>query len=354
MARPRCALRSGRYSVPVLGAVLYSLLGVDTSYYADFGTTFFPNAFPTGAGAAAAYPGYRRANQFNLKDPTVIQWNFSIDHNIGWNTLVRASYTGSHTYNLIYSPDLNQVEPNTIGYAALTATPALRQQNLKYPNFREVLTRANGPSDKYDAVTFEAEQPLLERPDLYEQLHLGEEHHQCARRRAHLGHSAGRPGRQRRQRRTTIYNIAADYGNAYYTPRQRFVSTFVYDLPFGRGKKFCGDVSRGANLVVGGWRVTGRHAAADRAVADAVLPERRLRSLRHEPLAALRQQQRPDCVAGTERVSFAIRPPPHYFNVSAFSIPGQRHRPLRQLRRRHPGGARNGRRSRCPPARRSP
>jgi len=69
---------AGLYSVPVLGAVLYSLLGVDTSYYADYGTTFFPDAFPSGAGSAAAYPGYRRANQYNLKDPRVIQWNLSI------------------------------------------------------------------------------------------------------------------------------------------------------------------------------------------------------------------------------------------------------------------------------------
>jgi hypothetical protein len=46
-------------------------------------------------------------------------------------------------------------------------------------------------------------------------------------------------------------------GNAYYTRRHRFVSTFVYDLPFGRGKKYFGGVSRLANLAVGGWRVTG-------------------------------------------------------------------------------------------------
>ncbi|HEY6345925.1 MAG TPA: TonB-dependent receptor [Bryobacteraceae bacterium] len=74
----------GRYSVPVLGAVLYSLLGLDTSYYADYGTTFFPDAFPSGAGGVSAYPGYRRANQLHLEDPPVIQWNFSIDHDLGW------------------------------------------------------------------------------------------------------------------------------------------------------------------------------------------------------------------------------------------------------------------------------
>jgi hypothetical protein len=77
----------GFYSVPVLGAVLYSLLGVDTSYYADYGSTTFPNAFPTGAGSAAAYPGYRRANDYNLQDPRVIQWNFSVDHSIGFSTV---------------------------------------------------------------------------------------------------------------------------------------------------------------------------------------------------------------------------------------------------------------------------
>jgi hypothetical protein len=54
-----------------------------------------------------------------------------------------------------------------------------------------------------------------------------------------------------------IYNIAMDTGNAYYTPRHRFVSTFVYNLPFGRGQKFGGGVSRTANLIAGGWSLTG-------------------------------------------------------------------------------------------------
>src|SRR5262249_20780892 len=77
---------AGIYSVPVLGAVLYSLLGVDTSYYADYPSTatnprIFPNIF-SGSSTVAPHPGYRRANQYALKDPRVIQWNFSIDHSL--------------------------------------------------------------------------------------------------------------------------------------------------------------------------------------------------------------------------------------------------------------------------------
>src|SRR5262249_48956948 len=117
---------AGFYSVPVLGAVLYSLLGVDTSFFAEYPSSAtnvrtFPNPF-RGSAADPGIPAYRRANQYDLKDPRVIQWNFAIDHDLGWNTLGRISYTGSHTYDLIYSPDLNQVAPNKFGYAALTAT----------------------------------------------------------------------------------------------------------------------------------------------------------------------------------------------------------------------------------------
>jgi hypothetical protein len=54
-----------------------------------------------------------------------------------------------------------------------------------------------------------------------------------------------------------LFNIAMDTGNAYYTPRHRFVSTFVYNLPLGRGQKFMGSVSRTMDLLIGGWGVTG-------------------------------------------------------------------------------------------------
>ena len=163
---------AGIYSVPVLGAVLYSLLGIDTSYYGTYQPTEstpilnFSNVFG-GTPGVSSFPGYRRANQWNLKDPRVYQWNAAFEQNIGFQTLLRLSYTGSHAVDLIYSPDLNQVAPNTAsytdpstgatvyGYKALVATPALRQQNLKFPNFFEVLTRNNGPSDKYEAFMIE-------------------------------------------------------------------------------------------------------------------------------------------------------------------------------------------------------
>jgi hypothetical protein len=319
---PKTSIRasSGFYSVPVLGAVLYSLLGVDTSYYADYGTTFFPNAFPTGAGSAAAYPGYRRANNYNLKDPTVIQWNFSIDHDLGAGTLVRASYTGSHSYNLIYSPDLNQVQPNTVGYAALTATPAFRQINLKYPNFREVLTRDNGPSAKYDALTLELNRRFTSN------LTFSNNYTWAKNITNALGdapQSAIPTGGQGDNGGNVLnyYNIAADYGDAIFTRRHRFVSTFVYDLPFGRGKKYANTISRAANLVVGGWGVTGVTLAQSGEYLTPYFPSSLSDPSGTFPSSRSVSIQRPDCSAG--KTGFLSNPTTaDYFDRSAFTVPG--------------------------------
>ena len=309
----------GVYSVPVLGAVLYSLLGVDTSYYADYGSTSFPNAFPKGAGSAAAYPGYRRANDYNLKDPRVIQWNLSVDHNVGFGTVLRASYTGSHTYNLIYSPDLNQVAPNTIGYAALVATPALRQKNLKFPNFREVLTRDNGPSARYNALTLELNRRFSHDLTFSNNYTIADNQTNALGTAPGSAIPTGGQG-DNGGNVSNYYDIASDVGNAYYTRRQRFVSTFVYDLPIGRGKKYFGGVSRAANLAVGGWRVTGVTLAQTGPWLTPYFPSSLSDPSGTAPSTRSVKQQRPDCVSG--KTGYLSNPTTsQYFDASAFSVP---------------------------------
>ncbi len=48
-----------------------------------------------------------------------------------------------------------------------------------------------------------------------------------------------------------------DYGRSDFNVPFRFVSSWVYQLPFGRGKKFGADMNRAADLAVGGWQLTG-------------------------------------------------------------------------------------------------
>ena len=48
-----------------------------------------------------------------------------------------------------------------------------------------------------------------------------------------------------------------DYGLSDFDVDNRFVASYIYQLPFGRGKKMASDVNRAADLVIGGWETTG-------------------------------------------------------------------------------------------------
>ncbi len=53
------------------------------------------------------------------------------------------------------------------------------------------------------------------------------------------------------------HNPQLDYGPSDFDVNQRFVASYVYDLPIGRGKKVMGGVNRATDLLVGGWELTG-------------------------------------------------------------------------------------------------
>jgi hypothetical protein len=53
------------------------------------------------------------------------------------------------------------------------------------------------------------------------------------------------------------HNTKLDYGPSDFDVDQRFVASYIYTLPFGRGKRFGGGANRATELAIGGWEVTG-------------------------------------------------------------------------------------------------
>jgi hypothetical protein len=53
------------------------------------------------------------------------------------------------------------------------------------------------------------------------------------------------------------YNLAAERGVTLYDVPHRAVTSFIYDLPFGKGKKFLASAGGAADRLVGGWGVNG-------------------------------------------------------------------------------------------------
>ena len=50
-------------------------------------------------------------------------------------------------------------------------------------------------------------------------------------------------------------NFQLDKGPSDFDIRNRWVTSIVYELPFGRGKRMLGNINRAADLIVGGWQL---------------------------------------------------------------------------------------------------
>ena len=150
----------GIFTVTVLGNVSYSLVGIHTSDTRTFNNALvngvpqlsFPQPFDQGLGALTAVGNadFRRANEFHVREPYAQQWNFTVERDLGWNTGLRVTYTGSHTIGLYDSPDLNQVRANTVGYS-------VAKLSRPFPNWAIVYSRDTGTSAKYNSLQTEVQ-----------------------------------------------------------------------------------------------------------------------------------------------------------------------------------------------------
>ena len=52
-----------------------------------------------------------------------------------------------------------------------------------------------------------------------------------------------------------VYDHALNKGNSGLDQRNVFVASAVYDLPFGRGQRFAGNLDHGLDAVLGGWQL---------------------------------------------------------------------------------------------------
>lgn len=304
----------GTYTVPLYGAVNYSLAGVVTSDVPLFqnrasGTGYaiqFPNVFPSSIRAepGAGTQDFRRANQFDLRDPKVTQWTATFERDLGWQTGLRLSYVGSRTVDIVWSPDLNQVRPNTQGYAAVRDTRPYRDWNV-------VTTRDNGPRARYDGLTIEVSKRQGGGLSFNHAYTLAK--HQSDSGGAVPDSFAAENGATTLDR----YRLDADYGDVAFTRRHRFVSTFLYELPFGRDRAFGRTLPSALDAVLGGWDVTGITLLQSGPFLTAFFGNADP-SGTGTTVRGFTANQRPDCVGDGNLVDPTAD---RYFDVSAFVRP---------------------------------
>ena len=281
----------------------------------------FPDATPPNAAVQLGGGAFEESNNTHWKDPTSAQWNLTVERQVTPNTTVRLSYVGQGTWHLPITIDLNQVPASTTPYT---------QRASPYPQFDLLMSSESIGNANYQSGIAEVEHRVSHGLTFQANYTFAKNISDAQGSDAPTGFASEEPYAVEI---ANCYDLRYDRGNVAGTPRQRFLLTGIYQLPFGKGQYF--NVPQHLNPVIGGWSLstvatiqTGQwltptmNAASDQSNTNLVV--------RNEEGSAV---ARPDCVGNPIPSN---QTPAEFFNVNAFALPG-RCRTVWQLRLGHSG-----------------
>ena len=224
----------------------------------------FANGFSpfTGGGVTKGFGGLPAINAvpFGLRQPRIQQFNVTFEREIIRDTNLRLSYLGSTLNGLIDGVDLNEIKPSNIPFGTTTGdgvTPCDPINNgdcnlspadsarLPFPDLGDfLLSYGNSGHGRSNAFQAQLEHRYTHGLMLnISYTYLQQNSSGLDTGNSSLGGITYNP-----------FQPNHDYGQEAFVPRNRFVAYGVYELPFGRGRKFGSSSSRGIDAVLGGWQ----------------------------------------------------------------------------------------------------
>ncbi|HWY45346.1 MAG TPA: TonB-dependent receptor [Candidatus Sulfotelmatobacter sp.] len=183
---------------------------------------------------------------FNNRLPTVDAWNATVQRQLTPTISATISYVGNKgTHTIGGGPDypfnnakLAGYDPTLTGQAATDANNARKPFYLKYGWTSGFRYFGNDFNNKYNALQVIVEKRFAN--GLSFNTNYTFQH-------AVADLDGG----------THAYDPAANYGPNDNYRNHVFIFTQVYQLPFGKGKRWGGDVGRVGDLLIGGWELNG-------------------------------------------------------------------------------------------------
>jgi hypothetical protein len=199
----------------------------------------------------------------NPLNPYVQSWTAGVQRELARNTTLEANYIGTHALHLLDRRNISQ--PNPIPQASLSfcqqqvngkyvnlgVAPCSNKSRLPYPNFIGYYINSDWHGySHYNAMNIKLEHRAhdLAATAVYTWANSKDD------KSAAAGVGATGAGYQGFMNN---HDPALDYGPSDFNVDQRFVASYVYQLPFGRGAKYASGVNRAADLLIGGWETTG-------------------------------------------------------------------------------------------------
>jgi hypothetical protein len=205
---------------------------------AETANTVTPNLTWNRLFTATGAPSFLLINQYGERTSYVTQWQTSIQRELTKNMSLEVTYMGSAGIKLRRLTSYNNPFPG----------PGNPNANRPFPKFNGSFQNMNAPSHS----SYHSLQARLQ--------------HRFANGFTLLGSYAyGKSIDNGSGVRTTDgdqltpsdnYNLAAERGLSAFDMRQRFTASFLYELPFGKGK-MVGIANPVVNTLLGGWQLGG-------------------------------------------------------------------------------------------------
>jgi hypothetical protein len=237
----------------------------------------FPNGerLPTGNAAGGLQDvGFGTTiTNYNRKTPYVEQWMAGVQYSFTSNDLLDVSYVGNHGTSVLATGEQWQLMPVgdlAMGNALFAQVPNpffghITSSGCGLNNPTVILAQTLAPFPEYCSV-FEPEPAV--GTSSYNALEATFTHRWHSGLDLNLSYTFSKfmddvqgnsgwafPGSGTNN--LNSYNLAADYSVDPSNVTHRFVATYNYELPFGKGKQFGGGWSRPVDAVLGGWQWTG-------------------------------------------------------------------------------------------------
>ena len=315
---------AGYYNITTTGALFYAIaqtlqqnFQTFTNTYGPTGPTFaFPNTSASGQFAPAVGSSYfYSAIDTNWHDPYSLQSDLSVDHDFGHNLGGRISFVGMHTWHLVWQPQFNQL-PRSSTRRSSDAP----QTDYPFPNFYQITDRNTAAQADYKSLQGELNRRMtngLAFTSVYTfAKNLSDNQGSYAN-----FNSAGFVDEQGGYSGTDSYNRHLDYGNVAGTRKHRSLTTVLYELPVGPGKRFGSHIGRASQTLLAGWQLSNIFLWQSGPFLTAYLPAGTIDpSGTGSGTYVGGAAQRPDRVGNPNTGGHDRN---HWFNQNAFACPGR-------------------------------
>jgi hypothetical protein len=181
---------------------------------------------------------------YHAKVPKIYQWNASVQRQLTNSFMAEVAYVGSHAFNLAFPVDLNQVPQSKWAPSDSQFRP--------YPNYQSIYAGGNAGTmngiSNYSSIQASITKRVssgLSMSFNYVWSHFLDDLD-----------SSGWGSRMGPQDYQDATNPRANYSNSNFDVRHAFKGYAVYQLPFGRGKRFLSN-STALDEIAGGWQLAG-------------------------------------------------------------------------------------------------